>query len=81
MLAASVVPSSATTAPYNLPGPRRITASNLALPAHLGCAANTTEPGVEIAVDQLTAIPLFNGTLMKAVVGTSKKLPTSNDGQ
>ncbi len=65
---------------YNLPAPRRITASNLPLPSSQD-SNHTAEPGVEVKVDSLPVDPLLNGTLMRAVVATSKQIPTSNDGQ
>ena len=39
------------------------------------------EPGVEVKVDSLKADSLLDGTLMCSVVATSKRIPTSNDGQ
>lgn len=65
---------------YNLPAPRRITASNLPLPSQ---HANNeqAEPGVEVQVDDLTVDSLFDGSLRRAVIGTHKKIPTSNNGQ
>ncbi|KAH9986984.1 hypothetical protein F4779DRAFT_291045 [Xylariaceae sp. FL0662B] len=64
---------------YNLPTPRRITASNLPLPSYHPNDEHA-EPGVEVKVDNLESQPLLNGTLMRAVVATSKQVPTSNDG-
>lgn len=65
---------------YNLPPPRRITASNLPLPSHRGNDENA-EPGVEVKIDTLQTNSLLGGTLVRAVVATSKQIPTSNDGQ
>ncbi len=65
---------------YNLPAPRRITASNLPLPSHHH-GDEHAEPGVEIKIDSLPVDSLLDGTLMRAVVATSKRIPTSNDGQ
>ncbi|KAJ4413889.1 hypothetical protein N0V82_008244 [Gnomoniopsis sp. IMI 355080] len=66
---------------YNLPAPRRITASNLPLPSH---HANDeyAEPGVEVRVDTLECLPIpgLDGVLRKAAIATEKKIPTSNDG-
>lgn len=67
-------------ASYNLPAPRRITASNLPLPSHHH-GDEHAEPGVEVKVDNLQVDSLLDGTLMRAVVATSKQIPTSNDGQ
>jgi hypothetical protein len=39
------------------------------------------EPGVEVKVDTLKAVPLLDGTLMRAAVSTHKQIPTSNDDQ
>ncbi|KAI1499115.1 hypothetical protein F5X99DRAFT_431002 [Biscogniauxia marginata] len=64
---------------YTLPAPRRITASNLPLPSH-HVNDEHAEPGVEVKVDSLECQPLLGGTLMRAVVATSKQIPTSNDG-
>ncbi|ETS81012.1 hypothetical protein PFICI_06014 [Pestalotiopsis fici W106-1] len=64
---------------YNLTAPRRITASNLDIPSqHAG--DDTVEPGVEVRVDSLAPQPLFDGFFVRAVVGTEKQVPTSNDG-
>lgn len=65
---------------HNLPAPRRITASNLSL-AHHHAGDEHAEPGVEVKVDTLECQPLLDGTLVRAVVATSKQIPTSNDGQ
>ncbi|KAK6222803.1 hypothetical protein LQW54_000612 [Pestalotiopsis sp. IQ-011] len=64
---------------YNLTAPRRITASNLDVPSHHN-GDETAEPGVEVRVDTLEPQPLFDGSLVRAVVGTEKQVPTSNDG-
>ncbi|KAK4235643.1 hypothetical protein C8A03DRAFT_46247 [Achaetomium macrosporum] len=64
---------------YNLVPPRRIMASNLPLPSNIRSDEHA-EPGVEVRVDTLKAEPLLDGTLMRAVVATSKQVPTSNDG-
>ncbi|KAI1120242.1 hypothetical protein F5Y10DRAFT_258797 [Nemania abortiva] len=64
---------------YNLPSPRRITASNLPLTSQ-HASNEHAEPGVEVKVDSLTAEPLFDGSLRRAVVATSKHFPPSNDG-
>jgi hypothetical protein len=65
---------------YNLPAPRRITASNLPLASH-HTSDEHAEPGVEVKVENLEVQPLFDGSLRRAVVATSKQVPTSNDGQ
>jgi hypothetical protein len=65
---------------YNLPAPRRITASNLPLPSQYH-GDEHAEPGVEIKIDNLKVDSLLNGTLMRARVATSKQIPTINDGQ
>lgn len=67
-------------ASYNLPAPRRITASNLPLPSEHANDEHA-EPGVEVKVDTLEVQPLFDGSLRRAIVGTSKQFPPSNDGQ
>ncbi|KAF3023730.1 hypothetical protein E8E14_014131 [Neopestalotiopsis sp. 37M] len=64
---------------YNLNAPRRITASNLSIPSQYA-ADETTEPGVEVRVDTLAPQPLFDGSFVRAVVGTEKQVPTSNVG-
>ncbi|KHN94906.1 cupin 2 [Metarhizium album ARSEF 1941] len=64
---------------YNLPAPRRITASNLPLPSH-HATDDHAEPGVEVKVDDLEVQSLFDGSFRRAVIGTSKQLPTKNDG-
>ncbi|AEO62603.1 1b2844b6-c5f2-449d-be1c-e71fd29174be [Thermothielavioides terrestris] len=64
---------------YNLPAPRRITASNLPLPSQYH-GDEHAEPGVEIKIDNLKVDSLLNGTLMRARVATSKQIPTINDG-
>ncbi len=69
-----------TMSSYDLPAPRRITASNLPLPSKHANDENA-EPGVEVKVDTLQVDPMLNGALMRAVVATSKQVPTSNDGQ
>ncbi|KAK3906036.1 hypothetical protein C8A05DRAFT_30106 [Staphylotrichum tortipilum] len=66
-------------ASYNLPAPRRITASNLPLPSPHHDNP-TVEPGVEVKIDSLPVDALLDGTLMRAVVATSKQIPTTNDG-
>ena len=65
---------------YNLTAPRRITASNLPLPSKYH-GDEHAEPGVEVKVDSLKADSLLDGTIMRSVVATSKRIPTSNDGQ
>ena len=65
---------------HNLPAPRRVTASNLPLPSQYA-GDEHAEPVVEIKIDNLRLDPLLDGTLMRAVVATSKQIPTSNDGQ
>ncbi|RYP75923.1 hypothetical protein DL769_003726 [Monosporascus sp. CRB-8-3] len=62
-----------------LPAPRRIIASNLPLPA-TKAAEPGAEPGVHVAVDVLEPEPILGGSLMRARVATSKRVPTSNDG-
>ncbi|KAI1108355.1 hypothetical protein F5Y14DRAFT_436525 [Nemania sp. NC0429] len=64
---------------YNLPAPRRITASNLPLASH-HAGDEHAEPGVEVKVDELETVPIFDGILVRAVVATNKQIPTSNDG-
>ncbi|KAL2129163.1 hypothetical protein VTI74DRAFT_8157 [Chaetomium olivicolor] len=64
---------------YNLPAPRRITASNLPLPSHYH-GDEHAEPGVEIKIDKLKVDSLFDGALMRVAVATNKQVPTSNDG-
>ncbi|KAI2624510.1 hypothetical protein GGS21DRAFT_541239 [Xylaria nigripes] len=64
---------------HNLPAPRRITASNLPLASH-HASNEHAEPGVEVKVDTLEVVPLFDGSLRRAVVATSKSFPPSNDG-
>ncbi|OBT61225.1 hypothetical protein VE03_08707 [Pseudogymnoascus sp. 23342-1-I1] len=66
-------------ASYNLPAPRRITASNLTLPSQ-HANDSSIEPGVEVKVDNLKVEPLFDGSLRRAVIGTSKHFPIKNDG-
>jgi hypothetical protein len=66
--------------PYDLPPPRRITASNLTLPSQHRSDKHA-EPGVEIKIDSLQVESILGGTLMRAMVATSKQVPTSNDGQ
>ena len=65
---------------YNIPPPRRIAASNLPLPSQYR-GDEHAEPGVEVKVDSLQVDSLLEGTLMRAVVATSKQIPTTNDGQ
>ncbi|KAI0021388.1 hypothetical protein F4780DRAFT_738166 [Xylariomycetidae sp. FL0641] len=64
---------------YNLPAPRRITASNLPLPSSHANDEHA-EPGVEVKVDTLQVDSVLDGLLMRARVATAKQLPTSNDG-
>ncbi|KAF3761913.1 hypothetical protein M406DRAFT_358138 [Cryphonectria parasitica EP155] len=68
-------------ASYNLPAPRRITASNLPLPSQHANDEHA-EPGVEVRVDSLDCppIPGFDGVLRRARVATNKQVPASNDG-
>ncbi|KAI1176516.1 hypothetical protein F4777DRAFT_578013 [Nemania sp. FL0916] len=66
---------------HNLPAPRRITASNLPLASHQVTGGHEhAEPGVEVSDEKLECTPLFDGSLVRAIVATSKKVPTSNDG-
>ncbi|RYP71568.1 hypothetical protein DL771_004694 [Monosporascus sp. 5C6A] len=62
-----------------LPAPRRIIASNLPFP-ETKAAEPGAEPGVHVAVDVLEPEPILGGSLMRARVATSKRVPTSNDG-
>ncbi|RYP36517.1 hypothetical protein DL767_003340 [Monosporascus sp. MG133] len=62
-----------------LPALRRIIASNLPLPG-TKAAEPGAEPGVHVAVDVLEPKPILGGSLMRARVATSKRVPTSNDG-
>ncbi|KAI1633318.1 hypothetical protein F4809DRAFT_623948 [Biscogniauxia mediterranea] len=64
---------------YNLSAPRRIAASNLPLPSHHANDEHA-EPGVEVKDEALECQPLFDGSLVRAVVATSKQMPPSNDG-
>ncbi|OAA60196.1 cupin 2 [Akanthomyces lecanii RCEF 1005] len=66
-------------ASYNLPAPRRITASNLPLPSHL-VSDPYVEPGVEVRDEKLVAQPLLDGSFRRAVIATSSQVPTKNDG-
>ncbi|KAI0870813.1 hypothetical protein GGS24DRAFT_473847, partial [Hypoxylon argillaceum] len=63
----------------HLPAPRRIAASNLPLASHHADDKHA-EPGVEVKVDDLEVQPLFDGSLRRAIVATSKQFPPSNDG-
>ncbi|KAI1077436.1 hypothetical protein F5B20DRAFT_583147 [Whalleya microplaca] len=63
----------------HLPAPRRIVASNLALPDN-GASRAHSEPGVEVVVDTLQPEPILGGSLVRARVATVKSVPTSNDG-
>ncbi len=65
---------------YNLPAPRRITASNLPVPSHLSGDPHA-EPGVEIRDERLVVKPLLDGSYRRAVIATSPQVPTKNDGQ
>lgn len=60
--------------------PRRIQASNLALPD--SASSNTThEPGVEVRVDLLNnAEVLMEGKIIRTPIATSR-FPASNDGR
>ncbi|KFY29882.1 hypothetical protein V494_08400 [Pseudogymnoascus sp. VKM F-4513 (FW-928)] len=66
-------------ASYSLPAPRRITTSNLPLPSQ-HANDSSIEPGVEVKVDNLKVDPLFDGSLRRAVIGTSTHFPIKNDG-
>ncbi|KAI1845016.1 hypothetical protein JX266_008809 [Neoarthrinium moseri] len=65
--------------PYDLPAPKRITASNLPLPAP-AASDETAEPGVEVKIDTLVPESIMGGLYHKTSVATAKKVPTSNDG-
>ncbi|OTA56782.1 hypothetical protein K449DRAFT_437624 [Hypoxylon sp. EC38] len=67
------------TPPTHLPAPRRITASNLPL-VKSNVAKPNSEPGVEVLVETLKLDPIPGGSLLRARVASSKKVPTSNDG-
>lgn len=71
---------SAFDASYNLPAPRRITASNLPLPSH-HASDEHAEPGVELRDERLIVESLFDGSFRRAVIATSTQVPTKNDGQ
>lgn len=71
---------SASDASYNLPAPRRITASNLSLPSQYAKDEHA-EPGVEVRDDRLVVEALGDGSYRRAVIGTSAQVPTKNDGQ
>lgn len=65
---------------YNLPAPRRITASNLPVPSHLSSDPHA-EPGVEVRDERLVVKPLLDGSYRHAVIATSPQVPTKNDSQ
>ncbi|TQV90949.1 hypothetical protein V2A60_008409 [Cordyceps javanica] len=66
-------------ASYNLDAPRRITASNLPLPSKYLGEANA-EPGVEVSDEKLVIESLGDGSFRRGVIGTSRQVPTTNDG-
>lgn len=65
---------------YNLPAPRRITASNLPLPSHL-FSVPYAELGVKVRDEKLVVQPLLDGSFRRAVIATNPQVPTKNDGQ
>ncbi|OAR01229.1 hypothetical protein LLEC1_00181 [Akanthomyces lecanii] len=65
--------------PYSLPAPRRITASNLPLPSSLSSDPQA-EPGIEVRDERLDVQPLLDGSFRRAMVATSLRIPTKNDG-
>ncbi|KAH6658699.1 cupin 2 [Truncatella angustata] len=64
---------------YNISAPRRITASNLPLPASAASDAQA-EPGVEVRVDTLETEVFPGGIYHRSLVATTKQVPTSNEG-
>ncbi|KAI0111043.1 hypothetical protein F4776DRAFT_667470 [Hypoxylon sp. NC0597] len=67
------------TPPTHLAAPRRITASNLPL-VESNVGKPSSEPGVEVLVDTLKLDSILEGSLLRARVASTKKVPTSNDG-